>query len=142
MRTRRMAALASLAAAVALGSVALNPAVGAAEAANGTPRNVATDEKAVVNAAAVTEDTTEIEQPSNVTFANGVRPNATWQCNWWVNPANQFNANCDVTSGYLRLYAQCQDGSWIYSPLVGQGSWYLWVRCGSGLYQYGFQTAD
>lgn len=35
MRTRRMAALASLAAAVALGSVAVNPAVGVAEPAEG-----------------------------------------------------------------------------------------------------------
>jgi hypothetical protein len=132
-----MAALASLAAAVAFGSLTLNPAVGVAEAADGVPRNVATDEKAVVNAA---EATTDFGRPSEVTFANGVNQNATWQCDWWVNPANQFNANCGVSSGNLRLYAQCQDGSWIYSPWVGPGNWYLWVRCGSGLYQYGFQS--
>jgi hypothetical protein len=135
-----MAALAFLAAAVALGSLALNPAVGVAQAANGAPRSVTTSEKALVNAGAVTEVTADFEQPSDVIFANGVEPHATWQCNWWVNPANQFNANCAVSSGYLRLYARCQDGSWIYSPWVGPGNWYLWVRCGSGLSQYGFQT--
>ena len=131
MRARRMTALASLATAVAFGSLTLNPAVGVAGA---------TDQKGVVNAAAVREATTEFERPSGATFASGVNQNATWHCDWWVNPANQFNANCAVSSGNLRLYAQCQDGSWIYSPWVGPGNWYLWARCASGLSQYGFQT--
>lgn len=96
---------------------------------------------AAVNASA-TSHASSAAAPAAVAArpASSLTPNASWYCNWWISPANQFNANCSVYSGYLRLYAQCNDGSWIYSPWDPPGNWYSWVRCGSGLYQYGFQS--
>lgn len=99
----------------------------------------ATAAPAAVNASA-TSHALSAAAPAAARPASSATPNASWSCNWWINPSNQFNANCTVYSGYLRLYAQCNDGSWIYSPWDPPGSWYSWVRCGSGLHQYGFQS--
>jgi hypothetical protein len=66
MRTRRLSALASLAAAVALGGLALNPMVGMAEPADGNSGSLTIDERATM-----TENGQEVQVSGTYSCAQG-----------------------------------------------------------------------
>jgi len=104
--------------------------------AQGTASAATTTKSAPVAQAA--QQTVQLAQGAQTT--QGVHPNASYYCSYTWN-SQRVDANCNVYSGYVRLWGTCSNGYTYYTPWVTGYGWHLWVTCGSyRLLRFGFQS--